>query len=388
MAFRTVVFFILKSAAIGLLAAAIVILISPNNWLNPKLKHSPVFYEASPNPKSVVGPYSYAAAVARAAPAVVNIYTKKLLPGKRTFPSGPADMQRFLDDLYNNQPRDQQATKLGSGVIVSQQGHILTSNHVIENAAEIEVALQDGRRFRALAVGVDPETDLAVLKIKAKHLPSIHLAQTQNLAVGDVVLAIGNPFGVGQTVTQGIISATGRNQVGVNVFENYIQTDAAINPGNSGGALINAHGDLIGINTLISSSNGGSVGIGFAVPVFLAKDVMTQIIENGHVIRGWIGVRVQNISAQLSESFALDGIHGVIVSGIVREGPAHLAKLNPGDIITAINSEPIEYQRQVLDKVITYQPGQKLHIEGIRDGHHFELTITVGERPVYGSKTY
>ena len=229
---------------------------------------------------------------------------------------------------------------------------------------------------------------MAVLKIEAERLPSIHLAQTQNLAVGDVVLAIGNPFGVGQTVTQGIISATGRNQVGVNVFENYIQTDAAINPGNSGGALINAHGDLIGINTLISSSNGGSVGIGFAVPVFLAKDVMTQIIENGHVIRGWLGVRVQNISAQLRESFTLDDIRGVLVSGIVRSGPAHLANLYPGDIITTINNEPIEYQRQVLDKVITYKPGQDLTITGFRDGHHFELSIRVGERPVYGSKTY
>ena len=387
MALRTVLFFTLKSAAIGALAAIIVIVMLPNTWQGLRFNPSPVFNPVNSSVHSSSAPYSYAAAVSHAAPAVVNIYTKKLLPGKRTLPSGPTEMQRFLRDRYN-QPKDQQATTLGSGVIVSQQGHILTSNHVIENAAEIEIALQDGRRFRALAVGVDPETDLAVLKIEAKRLPSIRLAQTQNLAVGDVVLAIGNPFGVGQTVTQGIISATGRNQVGVNVFENYIQTDAAINPGNSGGALINAHGDLIGINTLISSSNGGSVGIGFAVPVFLAKDVMMQIIEHGHVIRGWIGVRVQNISAQLSESFALDGIRGVLVSGIVRGGPAHLANLYPGDIITTINNEPIEYQRQVLDKVITYRPGQDLNIAGLRDGRRFELSIRVGERPVYGSKTY
>jgi len=386
MALRKVLSFTLKSAAVGILAAIIVIVMLPNTWQGLRFNSGPIFHEVSSSVQSSADPYSYAAAVSRAAPAVVNIYTKKLLPGKRTLPSGPTEMQRFLRDPYNQ--RDQQATKLGSGVIVSPQGHILTSNHVIENAVEIEVALQDGRRFRALAVGVDPETDLAVLKIEAKQLPSIHLAQTQNLAVGDVVLAIGNPFGVGQTVTQGIISATGRNQVGVNVFENYIQTDAAINPGNSGGALINAHGDLIGINTLISSSNGGSVGIGFAVPVFLARDVMTQIIENGHVIRGWIGVRVQDISAQLSESFALDDIRGVLVSGIVRDGPAHLAHLYPGDIITTINNEPIEYQRQVLDKVITYRPGQDLNVAGLRDGRHFELIIRVGERPVYGSKTY
>jgi|TARA_B110000977_G_scaffold28389_1_gene36459 serine protease DegS len=388
MSLRTLLAFTLKSAAIGILGAIFIIIMLPSTWQSLTLNTlSGADESRSRAISSSAGPYSYAAAVSRAAPAVVNIYTKKLLPGRRTLPSGSKEMQHFLRHRYN-QAKDQQATKLGSGVIVNQQGHILTSNHVIENAAEIEVALKDGRRFRALAVGVDPETDLAVLKIEAPRLPSIRLAETQNLAVGDVVLAIGNPFGVGQTVTQGIISATGRNQVGVNVFENYIQTDAAINPGNSGGALINAYGDLIGINTLISSSNGGSVGIGFAVPVFLAKDVMTQLIENGRVIRGWIGVRVQDISAQLSESFALNGIHGVLVSGIVRGGPAHLASLYPGDIITSINNQAIEYQRQVLTKVITYKPGQALNIKGLRDGEPFELNIEVGERPIYGSRTY
>ncbi|MDG0996417.1 MAG: trypsin-like peptidase domain-containing protein [Gammaproteobacteria bacterium] len=388
MSLHTLLAFTLKSAAIGILGAIFIIIMLPSTWQSLTLNTlSGADESRSRAISSSAGPYSYAAAVSRAAPAVVNIYTKKLLPGRRTLPSGSKEMKHFLRHRYN-QAKDQQATKLGSGVIVNQQGHILTSNHVIENAAEIEVALKDGRRFRALAVGVDPETDLAVLKIEAPRLPSIRLAETQNLAVGDVVLAIGNPFGVGQTVTQGIISATGRNQVGVNVFENYIQTDAAINPGNSGGALINAYGDLIGINTLISSSNGGSVGIGFAVPVFLAKHVMTQLIENGRVIRGWIGVRVQDISAQLSESFALNGIHGVLVSGIVRGGPAHLASLYPGDIITSINNQAIEYQRQVLTKVITYKPGQALNIKGLRDGEPFELNIEVGERPIYGSKTY
>lgn len=385
MAFRTVLFFILKSAAIGLLAAAIVILISPNNWLNPKLKHSPVFYEASPNPKSVVGPYSYAAAVARAAPAVVNIYTKKLLPGKRTFPSGPADMQRFLDDLYNNQPRDQQATKLGSGVIVSQQGHILTSNHVIENAAEIEVALQDGRRFRALAVGVDPETDLAVLKIKAKHLPSIHLAQTQNLAVGDVVLAIGNPYGFGHSVSQGIISGLSRYGLQASDYEDYIQTDASVLLGSSGGALIDASGKLLGINTLIYTANGEgadntAIGINLATPVNLAHFVMQDLVNYGTVVRGWLGVSVELL---LSPETMAQQKQVLLVSALTEDGPAARAGLQLGDVISAINGNTVNDGRITMHQIARFRPGEIVDIEVARGSEQemIQLQAVVGTRP-------
>tara|TARA_B110000238_G_C16106793_1_gene430809 strand:- start:1086 stop:1955 length:870 start_codon:yes stop_codon:yes gene_type:complete len=283
---------------------------------------------------------------------------------------------------------DRTVTSLGSGVIVTAQGHILTNNHVIENAEEIEVYLRDGRQLSAKVVGADPETDLAVLQIPTNEVPSITFGTSQPLAVGDVVLAIGNPFGLGQTVSQGIISATGRDQLGVNVFENYIQTDAAINPGNSGGALVNANGELIGINTLTSSNNGTSVGIGFAIPIVVAKEVMAHMIEYGRVLRGWIGVRMQNISPQLSESFGLTESGGVLVSGIVRDGPAHSAGLYPGDIIISLNDQVVTEERQVLNEIIRYRPQQELTVKGIRNGTLKEWTVKVGQRPIYGASTY
>ena len=259
---------------------------------------------------------------------------------------------------------------------------------MIENAEEIEVSLFDGRNVPANVIGADPETDLAVLQIHNLEVPNITFGNSSSLAPGDVVLAIGNPFGVGQTVTQGIVSATGRDQLGVNVFENYIQTDAAINPGNSGGALINAYGELIGINTLISSNTGGSSGIGFAIPIRLAQEVMVQLIENGRVVRGWIGVQMQNISPQLSESFGLGELGGVLVSGVARDGPAHVSGLFPGDIITSINDQPVSEEKQVLNEIISYRPNQQLHIKGIRKGEESEWKVAVGERPIYGSSTY
>ena len=380
---RKLLSFLAQSAAVGIIAAAALIFIMPNTWLQTSNQDN----QAALTTSIQSGPFSYSDAVSKAAPAVVNIYTKKLAAGPRRFTTNNPQLERMLRDMYGRKI-DRTVTSLGSGVIVTPEGHILTNNHVIENAEEIEVFLRDGRQLTANVVGADPETDLAVLQIHATEVPSISFATSNPLAVGDVVLAIGNPFGLGQTVSQGIVSATGRNQLGINVFENYIQTDAAINPGNSGGALINAKGELIGINTITSSKNGGSVGIGFAIPIGLAQQVMTHMIEYGRVLRGWIGIRVQNISPQLSESFALSEMGGVLVSGIVRDGPAHAAGLYPGDIIISMNDQPISDERQVLNEVIRYLPGQALNVTGVRNGKLSEWTVEVGQRPIYGSLTY
>lgn len=386
---RKLLLFLIQSAAIGIVAAAALIFLLPNSWLE-KRQVVTILTGESPEPNGrAENPVSYADAVARAAPAVVNIYTKKLIKGSSRIATSNPQLEKFLRDLYGER-FDRSVTSLGSGVITSLQGHIITNHHVIENAEEIEVLLHDGRRLRANVVGADPETDLAVLQIHTSEVPSITFGSSKALAVGDVVLAIGNPFGVGQTVTQGIVSATGRDQLGVNVFENYIQTDAAINPGNSGGALINAYGELVGINTLISSSTGtgGSVGIGFAIPILLAQDVMTQMIEYGRVVRGWIGVRVQNLSPQLSESFGLSELGGVLVSGVVRDGPAHAAGLYPGDIIISINDQLVSEEKQVLNEIIRFRPNEKLTLLGIRRGEPSEWTVEVGRRPIYGASTY
>lgn len=373
--------FLAQSAAVGIIAAAILIFMLPNTWLQSSSDAN------TQQNNNQIGPFSYSDAVAKAAPAVVNIYTKKLVKGTRKFSTNNPQLERMLRDRYGRN-LDRTVTSLGSGVIVTSQGHILTNNHVIENAEEIEVYLRDGRQLSAKVVGADPETDLAVLQIPTSEVPILTLGTSQPLAVGDVVLAIGNPFGLGQTVSQGIISATGRNQLGVNVFENYIQTDAAINPGNSGGALVNAKGELIGINTITSSKNGTSVGIGFAIPIELAKEVMAHMIEYGRVLRGWIGVRIQNISPQLSESFGLTESGGVLVSGIVRGGPAHAAGLYPGDIIISMNDQIITEERQILNQVIRYRPQQELNIKGIRNGNLIEWNVNVGQRPIYGALTY
>ncbi|MCW8987071.1 MAG: trypsin-like peptidase domain-containing protein [Gammaproteobacteria bacterium] len=272
-------------------------------------------------------------------------------------------------------------SSLGSGVIVSPQGYILTNHHVIKAADEILVALKDGRSAKATIIGTDPDTDLAVLHIKLDNLPAITLSKVQDIEVGDVVLAIGNPFGVGQTVTSGIISATGRNMLGINTFENFIQTDAAINPGNSGGALINSYGELIGINTAIYSQSGGSQGIGFAIPLSLAKNVLTQIIEFGHVKRGWLGVAIQDMNPELANSFGLERVYGIIINGIAESGPADKAGLKPGNVITYINDTEIENTRHLLNVVSQVQPGKTLVIKGINQKGEFTAKATVIQRP-------
>jgi len=265
---------------------------------------------------------------------------------------------------------------------VSPEGVIITNHHVISDADEIEVALSDNRKFKAKVVGSDPETDIAVLKIDAKQLPSpITLGKIDSVHVGDVVMAIGNPFGVGETVTSGIVSAMGRDHVGINTFENFIQTDAAINPGNSGGALIDTRGNLIGINTAIYSNNGGSMGIGFAIPINLVKQVMESIIKSGKVTRGWIGVEPQNISSEPSSSFGLTNKHGILITGVLEGGPADRAGMRPGDVLIGINNEPIKDVRDLLNKIAQTEPGHILKLEVIRKSKEFDMQLQVGKRP-------
>ncbi|MGD8783493.1 MAG: Do family serine endopeptidase [Thioalkalispiraceae bacterium] len=326
------------------------------------------------------GVVSYAGAVNIAAPAVVNVYATKLVTERQSpFFDDPLFRHFFGDG--DRSPRQRREPSLGSGVILSEEGYVLTNNHVISDAAEIAVALNDGRTTSAKIFGADPDSDLAVLKIELDDLPVVTLGRSDNLQVGDVVLAIGNPFGVGQTVTSGIVSGLGRSSLGINTFENFIQTDAAINPGNSGGALINAKGELIGINTAIYSQSGGSHGIGFAIPINLAKNVLTQLIENGRVIRGWLGIRIQDITPKLATAFELDSTDGVVITNIVVNGPADKAGLDRGDIITHINGTKVRDFRETLNKISMNKPGTEVKLTIIREGKQFEKTASIGERP-------
>lgn len=335
---------------------------------------------ASSTERSSVGAVSYASAVEHAAPSVVNIYTTKIIR---------RDVHPLLDDPMFQRffggsplgPREKLENSLGSGVIISEQGYVLTNNHVIAGADEILVALRDGRSANAQLVGSDPETDIAVLKVPTDHLQSIVIGESENLRVGDVVLAIGNPFGVGQTVTMGIVSATGRSQLGISTYENFIQTDAAINPGNSGGALVDTLGNLMGINTAIFSRTGGSQGIGFAIPAHLAKAVMEQIIKYGRPIRGWLGVETQNITPDLAESFNLGDQTGVVIAGVVPTGPADKVGLRAGDVITEINGKAVDNSSNLINYVATLPPDSDVKLKIHREGHSEEVTARIGERP-------
>ena len=332
-----------------------------------------------------LSPGSYHEAVKRSMPAVVNIFTSKSSTKPRarkgTNPNSADPLFKFF--FGDQPPEEEPSSSLGSGVLVSPEGYILTNHHVISDAADIDVALSDGRKVKAQVIGSDPETDIAVLKIEAKKLPSpITLGKVESVHVGDVVLAIGNPFGVGQTVTSGIVSALGRDHVGINTFENFIQTDAAINPGNSGGALIDTRGNLIGINTAIYSNNGGSMGIGFAIPVNLAKQVMESILANGSVTRGWIGVEPQNLNKDLSESLGLPGnTEGVLLSGVLDGGPAARGGVKPGDVLIAVNGKPIKDVRGLLNQVAQINPGSQAKLTVLRKDKEIELTTQIGKRP-------
>jgi len=322
---------------------------------------------------------SYNDAVRKAVPAVVNIFTSKEIKTPRhPFLEDPL-FRHFFGDRSEDEP--QRSASLGSGVIVSSKGYVLTNHHVVEAADEIEVALADGKKLKAKAVGSDPETDIAVLRLEGGPVPAITFGNADALRVGDVVLAIGNPFGVGQTVTMGIVSALGRSQLGINTFENFIQTDAAINPGNSGGALIDTAGNLVGINTAIYSRSGGSLGIGFAIPASTAKQIMEQIIQTGTVTRGWIGVEAQEITPEIAESFRLPTTNGVLIAGVLRGGPAERAGLKPGDILTAIEGKPVNDPNTMLNLVAALVPGKPASLRLRRDNKDIEIKVGVGKRP-------
>ena len=324
---------------------------------------------------------SYADAAAASMPAVVHVFTSSTV----SVPAHPLFddplFRRFFGAPPENGPR-RESSGLGSGVIVSADGFILTNNHVIDAADQIEVALNDGRKFPARVVGRDPESDLAVLRIDgAGELSPLTFAPNESLRVGDVVLAIGNPFGVGQTVTMGIVSGLGRSTLGINTFEDYIQTDAAINPGNSGGALVDIEGNLVGINTAIYSNSGGSLGIGFAIPASLALDVFRQIVAEGQVTRGWIGVEIQELTAELADSFGLPAAGGALVAGVLRGGPAERGGLRPGDVLMRVDERPVSGAREVLDAVSGMQPGHRARVGLWRAGQQMELAVEIGRRP-------
>jgi serine protease DegQ len=333
---------------------------------------------------------SYSEAAARSMPSVVNIYTTaRVSPRERNPALDDPFFQFFFGDREpggrgrgrnDGEPRQRPAS-LGSGVIVNAEGFIVTNAHVVDAAAQIEVALSDGRRAPATVVGSDPDTDLAVIKADLGNLPAISIGDTSKVRVGDVVLAIGNPFGVGQTVTMGIVSALGRSQLGVSAFENFVQTDAAINPGNSGGALIDIQGNLIGINTVIFSRSGGSQGIGFAIPAETVRQVMDQLIAYGKVVRGWLGVETQDLTRTLAESFGIGPAGGALIAGVVRGGPAEEGGIRPGDVVVAIEGKPVGDSSALLNVVAALKPGSSAAVTLVRERKELKVTVKVGTRP-------
>jgi len=322
---------------------------------------------------------SYSGAARRASPAVVSITASKA-PERR--PGSPRSDDPVFQFFFGDRSRQSEPqVGLGSGVIVSSDGYLLTNNHVIEGADDVEVMLADGRQARAKLVGTDPESDVAVLKIELDRLPAIAFGDADQLQVGDVVLAIGNPFGVGQTVTSGIVSALGRNQLGINTFENFIQTDAAINPGNSGGALVDTNGALLGINTAIYSRTGGSLGIGFAIPVSTARQVMNGLIKDGQVTRGWIGVEPRDLTPEIAQTLNLPIKQGVLITGVLQSGPASAGGLKPGDVVVKIAGAPVANTSQLLNAVAALKP-QAVAVIGVQRGEKaLDLNVTVVQRP-------
>ena len=359
-----------------LLAAYFVVSTLKPTWMGPR-RESPIALLQAPSLHSGEVPAgSFRLAAQKASKAVVSINVSK---ASRPPPLGADQWHRF----FNGEPdsESQGGSGMGSGVIVSASGYILTNNHVVEDADLIEVILNDRRRARAKVIGTDPDSDLAVLKIELDRLPVMVLGDSDDLQVGDQVLAIGNPFGVGQTVTAGIVSALGRNQLGINTFENFIQTDAAINPGNSGGALVDANGNLLGINTAIYSRSGGSLGIGFAIPVATAKQVLDGIVKEGRVTRGWIGVEPNELTPELSETFGASARSGVLITGVLQGGPAARAGIVPGDVIMAIAGAPVDDVSQLLTQVAALKPGLAAPFSVQRKRETLQLSITPGVRP-------
>ncbi|MGQ4880337.1 Do family serine endopeptidase [Billgrantia sp. LNSP4103-1] len=357
---------------------------APPSEVQPLSRPSPELQQAAPLARQQ-GPVSYSEAVEKAAPAVVNIYSSRVVAREEhPLMSDPFFRQFFGDDMPTQQ---RLLSSLGSGVIVSEDGYVLTNHHVIDGADEIQVALRDGRETLAEVIGTDPESDLAVLRIGLEDLPVIQLYDSGDVAVGDIAMAIGNPFGVGQTVTMGIISATGRSHLGLSAYEDFIQTDAAINPGNSGGALINAEGSLVGINTAIFSRSGGSQGVGFAIPTRLARSILEDLVTQGRVIRGWLGIEAQEMTQDLAASFGLQTPRGVVISGVVPDGPADQAGLRPGDVLLEVDGSPILDARAAMSDIAAIEPGATLPLTLVRSGETFTVELEVGERPLPVSRS-
>ena len=330
------------------------------------------------SPASVAMP-GFALAAKRAAPAVVSIVATKMAK-RNPHADDPAFRFFFGDDTAKSQAPQQQKG-LGSGVIVAAEGYLLTNHHVIEGADEIEVQLADGRQARAKLIGTDPETDLAVLKIEIDRLPTITFGDARALQVGDAVLAIGNPFDVGQTVTSGIVSALGRSRLGLSTYENFIQTDAAINPGNSGGALVDTGGALVGINTAIYSRSGGSLGIGFAIPVDTARQVMEALVRDGQVTRGWLGVETRDMTPEYAETFGLPVKAGALITGVLQSGSANQAGIRPGDVVLRVGEKPVANTAELLLAVAALKPGSEVAVNVQRGEQALALNVIVAQRP-------
>ena len=372
-----------QTVTVGLALLFIVATLKPQ-WLReaPSLAPTPqvtIQQAAAPGAAQAAAVVrSYAEAARRAMPAVVSVYTTKEI--RRAPALEDPIFDRFFGD--RGQGRAERVAGLGSGVIAAAEGYVLTNHHVVQAADEIAVGLADGRRVAAVLVGADPETDVAVLRIDARDLPVITLGSSEQLNVGDVVLAIGNPFDVGQTVTMGIVSAVGRNNLGINRYENFIQTDAAINQGNSGGALIDTAGNLVGINTAIYSRTGGSIGIGFAIPAAIVTEVMKDLISKGRVTRGYFGIEPVDITPELVAALKLRREQGVVVRGVQRNAPAGNAGIEPGDVLLSINDVPVRDTPGMLNQIAQLAPGSAARVRVERDGRPLDLSVTVGERPV------
>ncbi len=373
-----------QSTTVALGVLFIIVLFKPDllRW-QPQQQGLTIQQAPHPAVSRLAASESFAPAAQKVIPSVVNVFTQQ----KVRTPAHPALEDPIFRYFFGDRldPRPREVSNLGSGVIVSPNGYILTNQHVVEAADQIEVALTNGQTLPAKVVGADPETDLAVLKIDADNLPAITFAQADSLQVGDWVLAVGNPFGVGQTVTAGIVSALGRTHLGINTFENFIQTDAAINPGNSGGALVDSAGHLVGVNSAIYSRTGGSQGIGFAIPVSIARQVMEQIIKSGSVTRGWVGIEVQDMTPELAESFSLEKAEGALIAGVLKGGPADAGGVRPGDILLAVNGSKVSDSASLLNLIAALKPGDVTKLTVARKQQSLELKIQVGRRPLQRS---
>jgi serine protease DegS len=370
--------FLLRAVVVGLAAAFLVVWWKPALLGKTAIPAQPAQTAPAAPPRPAAVMHSFADAVARAAPAVVNIYTARVVTERTQAPV----LNQLFGDFWPSY-RQRVERSLGSGVIVDTAGTIVTNQHVIAGAESIRAQLADGRIADATIVGQDPDTDIAILHLDTPGLPIMPVGRSDTLRVGDIVLAIGNPYGIGQTVTQGIVSATGRGQLGLATFENFIQTDAAINLGNSGGALIDAQGDLVGINTaVLNRASGGPEGIGFAIPINLVRGVMEQILKHGHVIRGWLGFVPQDLSDEQAAQLGIIAGGGVTVVNILVNSPAFAAGVRPGDLVTALGNEPVRSAQDLVSRVAALPPGVQVELEGRHGRQPFKINLKVVERPI------